>query len=45
LIEENGKSSVFWVKDLDTLKALMDPLRLQIIELLAPKPQTINLIA
>ena len=41
----NEKSLVFWINDLDTLKALMDPLRLQIIELLAPKPQTINQIA
>ncbi len=45
MIEKNEKSPVLWINDLDTLKALMDPLRLQIIELLTPKPQTINQIA
>jgi DNA-binding transcriptional ArsR family regulator len=33
------------IKDLETLKVLTDPLRLQIIEVLAPEPQTVNQIA
>ena len=36
---------VLTIKDLETLKVLADPLRLQIIEVLAPEPQTVNQIA
>lgn len=33
------------VKDLETLKVLTDPLRMQILQLLDPEPQTINSVA
>jgi DNA-binding transcriptional ArsR family regulator len=36
---------VLSIKDLETLKVLADPLRLQIIQVLAPEPQTVNQIA
>jgi DNA-binding transcriptional ArsR family regulator len=39
------KLPVLIIKDLETLKVLTDPLRLQIIEVLAPEPQTVNQIA
>jgi DNA-binding transcriptional ArsR family regulator len=39
------KLPVLTIKDLETLKVLTDPLRLQIIETLAPEPQTVNLVA
>jgi DNA-binding transcriptional ArsR family regulator len=39
------KLPVLTIKDLETLKVLTDPLRLQIIEFLAPEPQTVNQIA
>lgn len=42
----NGqKLPMLIIKDLETLKVLTDPLRLQIIEILAPKPQTVNQVA
>ncbi|MBW6466313.1 MAG: helix-turn-helix domain-containing protein [Brevefilum sp.] len=41
----NQKLPRLIIKDLETLKVLTDPLRLQIIELLAPKPQTVNQVA
>jgi len=45
MTEKIEKLPILWIKDLETLKVLMDPLRLQIIELLAGKPQTIKQIA
>jgi len=36
---------VFCIKDLDTLKVLIDPLRMQILEVLTLKPQTVNQVA
>jgi DNA-binding transcriptional ArsR family regulator len=39
------KLPILMIKDLETLKVLSDPLRLQIIEVLAPEPQTVNQIA
>jgi DNA-binding transcriptional ArsR family regulator len=39
------KLPMIMIKDLETLKVLTDPLRLQIIEVLAPEPQTVNQIA
>ena len=39
------KLPILMIKDLETLKVLTDSLRLQIIEVLAPEPQTVNQIA
>jgi len=39
------RKPVFLVDDLETLRAITDPLRLQILEMLAPKPQTVNQVA
>jgi DNA-binding transcriptional ArsR family regulator len=39
------KLPVLIIKDLETLKVLTDPLRMQIIEGLTPEPQTVNQIA
>jgi len=36
---------IFLVEDLETLRLLTDPLRLQIIEMLTPEPQTVNQVA
>jgi DNA-binding transcriptional ArsR family regulator len=36
---------VFIIKDLETLKVLTDPLRLQIMEVLSLEPQTVNQVA
>ena len=36
---------VFYIKDLETLKVVTDPLRLQILEVLSPEPQTVNQVA
>ena len=41
----SGKIPVFMIEDLETLKVVTDPLRLQILELLDPEPQTVNQIA
>ncbi len=41
----NKKLPIFMIEDLETLKVITDPLRLQILGLLDPKPQTINQIA
>lgn len=41
----NPRDPVFIVKDLETLKVLSDPLRIQILEVLEPKPQTVNQVA
>jgi hypothetical protein len=42
---KGGKLPVLTIKDLETLKVLTDPLRLQIIEALAPEPQTVTQVA
>lgn len=39
------RQPVFMIRDVQTLKVFSDPLRLQILEQLFPKPQTINKIA
>ena len=39
------RKPVYLVEDLETLRAITDPLRLQILELLAPEPQTVNQVA
>ena len=44
-MEKLHRIPIFMVSDLETLKVLTDPLRLQILELLDPKPQTVNDIA
>ena len=36
---------IFYIQDLETLKVLTDPLRLQILEVLSLEPQTVNQIA
>jgi predicted transcriptional regulator len=36
---------IFMVNDLETLKVLTDPLRIQILELLDPAPQTVKYVA
>ena len=43
--QELERQPLFIIKDLQTLKVFSDPLRLQILEQLFPKPQTINKIA
>lgn len=40
-----SRDPVFIINDLETLKVLSDPLRIQILERLAPKPQTVNQVA
>ena len=40
-----SRDPVFIIDNLETLKALSDPLRIQILERLAPKPQTVNQVA
>ncbi len=44
-MEEFKPAPVLMVKDLETLKILADPLRNQILEILAPEKQTVNQIA
>jgi DNA-binding transcriptional ArsR family regulator len=39
------RPSVFLIDDLETLKVMTDPLRIQILELLDPAPQTVNYVA
>lgn len=39
------RSPVFLIDDLETLKVLTDPLRIQILELLDPEPQTVHYVA
>ncbi|MCB2209658.1 helix-turn-helix domain-containing protein [bacterium] len=43
--ENHERPSLFLVKDLETLKVLTDPLRIQILELLDATPQTVNYVA
>jgi len=40
-----SQDPVFLINDIETLKVLSDPLRIQILERLAPKPQTVNQVA
>jgi DNA-binding transcriptional ArsR family regulator len=40
-----SRDPVFMINDFETLKVLSDPLRIQILERLAPKPQTVNQVA
>jgi len=42
---KNSLDPVFYVNDLDTLRVLTDPFRLQILGILSPEPQTINQVA
>ena len=45
-MEENqARDPVFIVDDLETLRILTDPLRMQILEILDPEPQTVNQVA
>lgn len=44
-MEDFKPAPVLMVKDLETLKILADPLRNQILEILAPEKQTVNQIA
>ncbi|MGB7093974.1 MAG: winged helix-turn-helix domain-containing protein, partial [Anaerolineales bacterium] len=44
-MEEFKPAPVMMVKDLETLKILADPLRNQILEILAPEKLTINQMA
>jgi predicted transcriptional regulator len=43
--ENLNRKALFMVNDLETLKTLTDPLRMQILELLDPAPQTVNYVA
>lgn len=45
MMEEFKPAPVLIIKDLETLKIMADPLRNQILEILAPEKQTINQIA
>jgi DNA-binding Lrp family transcriptional regulator len=45
MIEDFKPAPTLMVKDLETLKILADPLRNQILEILAPEKQTVNQIA
>ncbi len=40
-----SRDPVFIIDNLDTLKVISDPLRIQILEFLAPKPLTVNQVA
>ena len=44
-MEKPTRDAVHKIEDLDTLKVITDPLRLQIMEVLDPKPETINYVA
>jgi DNA-binding transcriptional ArsR family regulator len=45
MTERNQRAAVFLVSDLETLRVLTEPLRLQILETLDQKPQTVNQVA
>ena len=45
MVENNQRDAVFVVSDLETLRVLTDPLRLQILEVLDSHPQTVNQVA
>lgn len=44
-MEDFHPSDLYMIKDLDTAKAIADPLRLQILEVLLPTPLTVKQIA
>ncbi len=43
--DDYKRDALFMVADLETLRVLTDPLRLEILEVLDPKPQTVNQVA
>lgn len=43
--ESHERQPVFIIKDLETLKVITDPLRIQIIEVLGEEPQTVKYVA
>ncbi len=45
MAEKTQREAIFMVSDLETLRVLTDPLRLQILEVLDPRPQTVNQVA
>jgi DNA-binding transcriptional ArsR family regulator len=45
MAKRKSRDAIFMVSDLDTLKVLTDPLRLQILEVLDQEPQTVNQVA
>jgi DNA-binding transcriptional ArsR family regulator len=45
MTDERQRKQLFLVSDLETLRILMDPLRIQILEVLSPEPQTVNQVA
>ena len=45
MAEKNLRKALFMVSDLETLRVLTDPLRLQILEVLDSHPQTVNQVA
>jgi DNA-binding transcriptional ArsR family regulator len=42
---EFEREPIFMINDLETLKVFTDPLRIQILELLEPEPQTVKFVA
>lgn len=44
-MDKPTREPILRISDLDTLKIVIDPLRLQILEVLDPAPQTINYVA
>ncbi len=42
---EFERQPIFMINDLETLKVLTDPLRIQILEILEPEPQTVKYVA
>ena len=45
MAKKNQRDAIFMVSDLETLRVLTDPLRLQILEVLDSAPQTVNQVA
>ena len=45
MVEKTQRDAFFLISDLETLRVLTDPLRLQILEVLDPYPQTVNQVA
>ena len=43
--EQMEQQPLFMIKDLETLKVMADPLRIQIIEILGEEPQTVKFVA
>ena len=43
--KKQERSPVFMVEDLETLRILTDPLRMEILQILDPEPQSINQVA